>query len=178
MRVFTPTATLDDLIPEVRPHFEELFAQAADMGLSTWIGPRGAGRTCAQQNALSPAATGASGCQSWHVLGRAVDLQIRPWSYKDYRALGEWWESIGGFWGGRWLQFGEMGDSAHFHWPEEGFPPGVPPGCPSGAGEAACEEYRDRYLTEAAAYRRPLGVWTAIAAGVVVAGAVVWWRTR
>jgi hypothetical protein len=175
--VFRPTDTLDDIIPEVRPQFEELFERARGMGLEAWIGPAGAGRTCGQQNSLSPQATGASGCQSWHVLGRAVDLQLKPWSYAAYLELGEWWEAQGGFWGGRWLQFGPMGDSAHFHWPEEGHPPGSPSGCPAG-GQSACEAYRDAYLAQASEYSATPSPWLAVGAGLAVAAGVVWWRSR
>lgn len=172
--MFEPTGTLEDLIPEVRGRFEDLVAEAEAMGLSWSIGPRGAGRTCAQQNALDPAATGARGCQSWHVLGRAVDLDVRPWSYEAYRELGQWWESVGGFWGGRWTQFGPMGDPAHFHWPEPGAPPGSPSGCP--ARGAACESYRRAYLAEAAGWKGPWGPVSAVLAGLFAAAGYLWWR--
>jgi hypothetical protein len=176
--VFQPTHSVDDLIPEVRQYFDALLERARDMGLEPSIGWAGAGRTCAMQNGLDPAATGASGCQSWHVLGRALDVQLRPWSYDAYRELGEWWESIGGFWGGRWTQFGPQGDTGHFHWPEPGFPPGTPPGCPRGAGEAACEAYRDQYLAEASAWQ-PAGrsLWSAVAFGLALAGGYWLWST-
>lgn len=177
--MFGPTHSLDDLIPEVRGDFEDLLAEAERMGYEPSIGWAGAGRTCAMQNGLNPAATGASGCQSWHVLGRALDVQLSPWSYDAYEALGQWWEARGGFWGGRWTQFGTMGDTGHFHMPEEGYPPGSPSGCPSGAGQAACEAYRVDYLTRAASWQPPgRSIWSALALGAAIAGGVYLWRRR
>jgi len=78
-------------------------------------------RTCAQQNALyaqGPAVTKARGCQSWHVVGRAVDLDpVTPQgTYRpdaDYRALGASWKLMGGYWGG---DITGLYDAGHFQW--------------------------------------------------------------
>lgn len=72
-------------------------------------------RTCAQQNAIyeqgrtrpGPVVTNAKGCMSWHVHGRAVDIDA---PLKDLPHLGKYWESIGGTWGGR------FNDPGHFGW--------------------------------------------------------------
>ena len=86
-------------------------------------------RTCAQQNAIyaqgrtTPGAlvTGASGCRSWHVTGRAVDLdpfdlttgkKVPHGNHPDYVWLGYKWEKLGGGWGGRFSIY----DPGHFEW--------------------------------------------------------------
>lgn len=83
-------------------------------------------RTCAEQNAIyaqgreggGDIVTYASGCTSWHVLGRAADLdpitpsgQGQPESV--YRAAGNLWVSMGGVWGGNFPGFADIG---HFEW--------------------------------------------------------------
>lgn len=79
-------------------------------------------RTCAEQNALyakgrtiaGSVVTNAQGCQSWHVLGRAVDISLGPGAPRSqYEALGRYWESLGGGWGGR---FQGLDDLGHFEW--------------------------------------------------------------
>lgn len=72
-------------------------------------------RSCAEQNAIyaqgrttpGPIVTNAKGCMSWHVHGRAVDINA-PLEHLPY--LGRFWESLGGTWGGR------FGDPGHFGW--------------------------------------------------------------
>lgn len=55
--------------------------------------------------------------KSKHQLWRAVDLCIidaesRPqWEHDGYKALGEYWKSIGGTWGGDWAS---LNDVYHF----------------------------------------------------------------
>jgi hypothetical protein len=90
-------------------------------------------RTCAEQNDLyavgrqynlgSPPVTQVAGCRSWHVLGRAVDLNaLDPStglvlaSCAVYSELGSIWEQMGGVWGGRFSGFGPCGDAGHFEW--------------------------------------------------------------
>lgn len=78
-------------------------------------------RTCEKQNALyaqgrttsGSIVTNARGCLSWHVLGRAVDISIDGGSDADYRRLGEYWQSLGGVWGGTFTGFY---DPVHFEW--------------------------------------------------------------
>lgn len=120
-----PTGTLDDLAPSVRGHFEQLLELADELGMEPHI--RSAGRTCADQEALAaqgPSTTRARGCRSWHVLGRAIDLDLTPNVCETYTQLGLAWEQMGGGWGGRWTQFGTCGDAGHYQWPFEGEPRG------------------------------------------------------
>lgn len=55
---------------------------------------------------------------SKHNIGLAIDLNLfRDGQYldatEDHNALGEYWESIGGIWGGRFK------DGNHYEWPED-----------------------------------------------------------
>jgi hypothetical protein len=152
--VFEPTGTLEDIVPEARGALEELLRIATDLGMQPHV--RGAGRTCAMQNALASQGskvTGASMCRSMHVLGRALDIDLQPSTCATYTRLGEIWERMGGAWGGRWVsQFGGCGDAGHFHWmprgeglPSYGSPPEVV--CPSSVRSVAeCEQLRAAYL--------------------------------
>ena len=56
--------------------------------------------------------------RSKHQYGRAVDLKLTPsrigtWPFKydSYELAGEWWEQLGGIWGGRFRPFA---DPVHF----------------------------------------------------------------
>jgi hypothetical protein len=90
-------------------------------------------RTCQEQaeqygigrtyNLGSPTVTGARGCQSWHVLARAVDADpVHPATGKVVASCelasvaGGIWEQLGGVWGGRFGGFGGCGDQGHFEW--------------------------------------------------------------
>lgn len=77
-------------------------------------------RTVAQQQAMF--AKGVSRCDgvrsiSKHQLGRAIDIVILRggsiiWdNIPEYTQLGEYWESLGGRWGGRWSK---LNDIYHF----------------------------------------------------------------
>lgn len=83
-------------------------------------------RTCAEQNALyaqgrdgaGEIITYASGCTSWHVLGRAADLDpITPsgvgQAESAYRTAGAIWVAMGGVYGGNFSGFPDLG---HFEW--------------------------------------------------------------
>jgi hypothetical protein len=84
-------------------------------------------RTCAEQNAIyaqgrstpGDVVTQARGCQSWHVLGRAVDADVVDGqtgtmaSEALYAAAGALWKSAGGTWGGSFPGFPDIG---HFEW--------------------------------------------------------------
>lgn len=104
---------LAELAPEARPHFAELLAQAPNLKIVS------ARRSCAEQRALyaqgrtapGPIVTGANGCRSWHVWGRAADLS--GVSRATWEKLGIWWEARGGHWGGR---FPNVDDPGHFEW--------------------------------------------------------------
>ncbi len=87
----------------------------------------GGRRTCAKQREIylqgrtvpGQIVTYADGCQSWHVAGRAVDLEVidaatglsAPESL--YGELGALWQRQGGVWGGTFPGFV---DYVHFEW--------------------------------------------------------------
>lgn len=74
-------------------------------------------RTCAEQNALyakgrttaGPVVTQARGCQSWHVAGRAVDVQFPRGTPEQYAQLGAIAKNLGGKWGGDFPGFPDVG---------------------------------------------------------------------
>lgn len=83
-------------------------------------------RTCAEQNAIyaqgrdgaGEIITHASGCTSWHVLGRAADLDpVTPAGQGQaegvYRLAGAIWVGMGGVYGGNFPGFPDIG---HFEW--------------------------------------------------------------
>lgn len=113
-------SSLQTLTPDAQIAFERLFGFAQLFGYDPQI--RSARRSCAEQEDLFnlgrtvPGAivTGARGCQSWHVLGRALDLDLGNGATReDYEFLGKQWERMGGVWGGR---FTNIGDPGHFEW--------------------------------------------------------------
>lgn len=131
MAVRDPKNLLASVDWRVRERFIELgksFERSTGMHLQV----RSARRTCAEQaeqygigrtyNLDKPVVTHARGCQSWHVLGRAVDADIVDASGKlrggcsSYAVAGQLWEQLGGSWGGRFGGFGECGDAGHFEW--------------------------------------------------------------
>lgn len=75
-------------------------------------------RSCAQQNAVyakgrtapGPVATNVRNCRSWHVHGRAFDIDFPGFSWSSVTPLGLFWEKLGGSWGGR------FNDPGHFEW--------------------------------------------------------------
>lgn len=88
------------------------------------VRPRDSGRrSCAKQNEIyaqgrsapGDVVTQAQGCQSWHVLGRAVDADVvdaasgayAPETF--YGFAGELWEAMGGTWGGGFPGFPDIG---------------------------------------------------------------------
>jgi hypothetical protein len=81
-------------------------------------------RTCAYQDSLyaqgrtapGPIVTYARGCNSWHVVGRAVDVLIKA-GPQDYADLGAYWQSLGGVWGGAFSgQAAALHDVGHFEY--------------------------------------------------------------
>lgn len=112
--------TLSALVPEAREPFARLLEQA-----KIWnMGPAivSARRTCDEETHLA-ASNMKDKTRSWHVLGRAVDVELRG-KVRDYKKLGEWWEDQGGTWGGIWTSLypqapgvpGMSGDVMHFQW--------------------------------------------------------------
>ena len=112
--------SLDSLTPDTQAAVD-LLDKYARKKLGTPIKVTSTLRTCSQQNALyaqgrttpGSVVTGARGCLSWHVLGRAVDIAIPGGVFADYELLGLYWESLGGNWGGR---FTNIDDPGHFEW--------------------------------------------------------------
>lgn len=90
---------------------------------------RSAKRTCAEQDHIyaqgrtrsGAVVTGAQGCRSWHVTGRAIDGDPIdkntgnpfPGNSDEYRWLGAQWKKLGGAWGG---DFSNIYDPGHFEW--------------------------------------------------------------
>ena len=80
---------------------------------------RSAYRSCAEQaeqyaigrTAPGTITTHAKGCQSWHVLGRAVDIDLQPASYAR---MGEIAKNLGWKWGGDFKGFPDVGH-VEFH---------------------------------------------------------------
>lgn len=142
------SGTLEDVVPEVRPKFDALLARATSLGMQPKV--RSAGRTCAeQQEQVKLGYSHADLCRSMHVLGHAVDLDLQPNACATYTALGQWWESQGGVWGGRWKQFGACGDAGHFQYGFSGAGAVPTSICPSGVSLSDCEQIRSSYLDAA-----------------------------
>lgn len=129
---------------------------------------RSARRSCAEQNAIydggAGTATTVSGCHSWHVWGRAVDLRIPGDRLADYLALGEEWERWGGVWGGRWAT---PQDPGHFEWHPD--VPDIHDVCPRGAGDEACPNPNASWPDDRPLFARP-GVQLFVGAGLVASG--------
>lgn len=131
------STALTDLTDDTQAAVARLLAHAKDKGLTVRIDSTR--RTCAEQAAeyakgrTAPGniVTNVTGCGSYHVLGRAVDIFIGSWNCPDYEELGEYWESIGGRWGGRF----SFQDCVHFEWPHPLF--GLDVLCPQGV---SCED--------------------------------------
>ena len=133
MLILQSVALLDphNLLPAVewqtRDRMKTLAARfGSATGFHLRVRPLGGRRTCAQQNAIyaqgrgegGEIATYASGCKSWHVLGRALDVdpvdgsgRMQPAS--TYKTAGDLWQSMGGKWGGYFPGFPDIG---HFEW--------------------------------------------------------------
>lgn len=182
IELYQPTGTLDDIVPEVRPKFEALIAQAKALGFTPKV--RSAGRTCAaQQEQVDLGYSQADFCRSMHVIGHAADIDLVPNNCTSYTKLGEWWEAQGGVWGGRWKQFGACGDAGHFHYgfnKAQAVPTSI---CPSGVTEAKCREVREDYLRKAFAKQvtGAGGSRMGILSGLLIIGtgvAFVWAATR
>ena len=133
----------------------------------------GGRRTCATQNAIyagGGGATHAYGCQSWHVMGRAVDADpIVPSTGNQtgtgpYAVAGAIWEQLGGKWGGNFPGFADIG---HFEWH-----PGVPieQACPV---PAECEQTTLAIITKA-----PMSAWALGIGAFALVGAALWYRGR
>lgn len=129
--------SLADLTPDTQEAVARLLDEASRRGLTVRVDSTR--RTCAEQAAeyakgrTEPGSivTQVKGCGSYHVLGRAVDIFVGSWDCADYEALGVFWESIGGRWGGRF----SFKDCVHFEWPHPTLD--ITGLCPSGV---SCED--------------------------------------
>jgi peptidoglycan L-alanyl-D-glutamate endopeptidase CwlK len=148
-------------------------------GLHLTVRRLGGLRTCAQQDALyaqgreagGEIVTHASGCTSWHVLGRAADVDVidrngvmQPAS--TYAVAGQLWEALGGKWGGNFPGFPDIG---HFE-----YHPGltIEQACPS---PTYCAAIQASIQTSA-----PFSYYMLIGGAVAVLGSGVWlaWQHR
>lgn len=106
---------LDALHPEARAFVLEVARRALEQGIKIRL--ISGIRSCAQQDALfaqgrttpGPVITGARGCRSWHVQGRAVDFEPSPRSADAYAKVGAIAEQLGGVWGGRFSNLQDLG---------------------------------------------------------------------
>jgi hypothetical protein len=103
---------LEGLTPWMRDKLGELLRFADKHGIAARV--VSTRRSCAEQDAIYASGPGtvtqAHGCVSWHVWGRAADLEVSPAS--GYAVLGDEWKRMGGVWGGD-FSFGDIG---HFEW--------------------------------------------------------------
>jgi len=179
MALLDPKGSLDRVTWDTRAMVRKLAAAVPDRTLRV----RSARRTCQEQRELygigrtynldSSPVTYADGCRSWHVLGRAVDLDVlSPTTGKpssscaEYERLGAIWEGLGGEWGGRWKAFGSCGDAGHFQW-RAGRSMGQE--CPS---PAACEQVALKVDAETVSPFPWLHATAGVAAGVALGAAI------
>lgn len=127
------SSSLADLTPDTQDAVARLLDYAKSKGLTVRIDSTM--RTCDEQaaeyakgrTAPGDIVTQVSGCTSYHVLRRAVDIYIGSWVCDDYAELGAFWKSIGGRWGGDF----SFKDCVHFEWPHPLYTTAQL--CPSGA---------------------------------------------
>jgi len=147
--------SLSELTPDTRAKAEELLAKAAAAGLPVRV--ISTRRSCADQLDVPVVIIDgrptkrAPGCRSWHVWGRAFDVELLEKSDDRYRQLGDVGKAIGLVWGG---DFVTNYDPVHFEYapgmsvtsicpdPQDcvaalarggAYVPGVPPASPSPA---------------------------------------------
>ncbi len=113
---------ISSLSPDTLERFLGLQGLARDNGMT--IVATSARRTCAQQNAIyaegrtAPGTirTNARGCYSWHIFGRAFDIEITE-GPKNYNLLGALGKSLGLEWGGDWQgAAASLHDVGHFQY--------------------------------------------------------------
>jgi hypothetical protein len=116
-----------DVHPDMLAQWPELEAALLAEGLEGRV--RSARRTCAEQAeqyAIGRSGAGdtrktvtqARGCQSWHVSGRALDVDLyrggkKVWQESDYEIMGRLAKERGWKWGGDFPGFRDLG---HVEW--------------------------------------------------------------
>lgn len=109
--------------PDTRRAWRDLKQAADDAGLT--LRERSARRTCAEQNGLyaigrgsgdaRAVVTGARGCMSWHVQGRAIDFDVylpsgqKSAARSDYATVGGIAKASGWKWGGDFPNIDDVG---------------------------------------------------------------------
>jgi peptidoglycan L-alanyl-D-glutamate endopeptidase CwlK len=113
---------ISTLSPDTLERLLALEALARDNGMTLVV--TSARRSCAEQNAIyaegrtkpGPVRTNARGCSSWHVVGRAFDVEIVQ-GEKNWPLLGGLGKSLGLEWGGDWTgSSGALQDYGHFQY--------------------------------------------------------------
>lgn len=168
------SALLSELLPDVRAKAEELVAKAGAAGLSVRV--ISTRRSCADQTIPVVIIDGrptkrAPGCRSWHVWGRAFDVELFEKSDERYRQLGDVGKSIGLVWGG---DFATNYDPVHFE-----YAPGISISavCPDPADCAAALARGGAYVP-AGTPLPPAPTVLARAAWVLAGGSVGWFVAR
>lgn len=175
MALLDPYGVLPGLQWQTRDRLKSLasrFQSATGLHLRTRrLGGR---RTCAEQDALyaqgrsggGEIVTYAAGCTSWHVLGRAVDVDVIDGSgamqpENAYRIAGQLWEGLSGKWGGNFPGFPDIG---HFE-----YHPGltIEQACPS---PTYCAAIQAGIQTSA-----PFTYYALIGSAVAALGYGAWW---
>lgn len=173
--LFDPHGVLPGLEWQTRDRLKTLASRfQSATGLHLAARALGGRRTCAQQDALyaqgrsepGDIVTHASGCTSWHVLGRALDVDpidaagnMQPES--AYAQAGALWVKLGGTWGGNFPGFPDIG---HFE-----YHPGltIEQACPS---PTYCTAIQAGIQTSA-----PFSHYALIGGAVAVLGYGAWW---
>jgi len=145
-------------------------------------------RTCREQDTIYAQGRGedgksivtqARGCQSWHVMGRAIDADpVDPSTGKmlfpsgtdggPYAVAGLIWEKLGGVWGGRF----SFKDYGHFEWHPD--TQRISTLCPD---PGQCEQMAIRIATADPPETVGPGLRYAVA-GFAVAAALLWWMRK
>ncbi len=157
---------IERLTPDTWAFVVALDAALRDEGFRPVV--RSAYRSCAEQaeqwsigrmpGDTRKTVTQAQGCKSWHVLGRAVDIDLTP---PDYARMGEIAKQLGGKWGGDFKGFPDVGH-VEFH-------PGITieQACPDPAG---CVDREPGELVSPATKRKL--AWLPVVAGGIIGGVI------